>query len=1170
MRLLLVALVLVTAMLSAAPVRADSGPGQLVKDLNTNEPYVNGSYPENFVTIGSITYFAADDGSNGVELWRTDGSSGGTFMVADLVPGPESSRPHLLTNFNGTLYFAAGADYGSTLWTSNGSLQGTVPLKNTASGDTFAVTNIFSFDGQLFFSVDHTVGYNKSLWKSDGTSSGTTFVSASAPISALPVVAANRFYFAGEDAEHGVELWSSDGTTAGTGLVKDLISGSSGLNPQQLIAVNTTVFFIAGLGTGYDQLWRSDGTEAGTVQIPSSAGDQQFGRIGTLSVLNNTLYFLAHRKVCGECDGYEARLWKIDPATSVATTIKTIESAAPFDAGDGVMAVTGNRLYFTLSTSPTGQELWTSDGTAGETVLLKDIRPGSPGSAVSSLLPIGTKLYFIADDGTNGFELWASNGTAVGTALVKDIRGGSESSLGKVYERYYTPKLAARDGTLIFGADGDGGGMELWKSNGTAAGTSRIKAINTVSEGTFGVEDQPLVDINGTSFFSYIRIGGYGSLWKTDGTGSATTLIRDFPPTSRHSDTGPRLLTKVGTTLFFVADGTDTGRELWRSDGTTAGTVLVKDIAANDGYDYSRIQWLTTFGSLLLFAADDGIHGLELWRSDGTPAGTSLVKDIKPGHGDSQLSSFLVVDETLYFIADDGEAGKELWRSDGTEAGTQRVADINPGRASAFEYSSYMTAVDRALYFTANDGTSGRELWRTDGTQAGTRLVKDIKPGAGDGIAFGYNNYFPVSFLVLDNRFFFVADDDVHGRQLWKSDGTTGGTMPLTLFQGTNLFQPAPVLFGVLNGRVLFGADDGTNGYELWRTDGTIAGTQLIINIAPGSQSGLRGLGSVLQQDGKMLFAANDGVHGYEPWQTDGTAANTTMVQDIAVGIGSSMPNGFIISGGRVLFKADDNIHGRELWAMPRTVLPWLHIGVAGPTQTVTNADETFTANLQGTDVSGQTMYTWVVDDRTPVVQVAGSSTSFTTSFPTSGISQVTVTAQTGQNRTSTTTFEVLVVAGAQAQIGVSGGTLSYTDQAGNQVALVFAPAALDQPTAMRLTPANTDQAAAVQTGWFAWTLGALRNGVMIDPFSFGRPAVTTITLRSLPANITDTNLRLRIWQNGAWQMVAPPCGEISRQAANSSGYEVETSLCAAGTYALFGDQQSIASRTVYVPVARR
>jgi ELWxxDGT repeat protein len=194
--------------------------------------------------------------------------------------------------------------------------------------------------------------------------------------------------------------------------------------------------------------------------------------------------------------------------------------------------------------------------------MVKDIVPGEGGSAPSDLTNVNGALYFGANDGKNGSELWKSNGTAAGTKMVKDIDHGEDGS---------------------------------------------------------GPSD--LTNVNGTLYFvarDGVGVGAHGNeLWKSDGTAAGTVMVKDIDPGPNGSSTGN--LKNVDGTLYFRAHDATHGDELWKSDGTAAGTVMVKDI--NPGSGNSSPHNLTAANGLLEFYAFDGMS-LGLFRSDGTADGT--------------------------------------------------------------------------------------------------------------------------------------------------------------------------------------------------------------------------------------------------------------------------------------------------------------------------------------------------------------------------------------------------------------------------------------------------------------------------------------------------------------------------------------------------------------------
>ena len=248
----------------------------------------------------------------------------------------------------------------------------------------------------------------------------------------------------------------------------------------------------------------------------------------------------------------------------------------------------------------------------------------------------------------------------------------------------------------------------------------------------------------------------------------------------------------------------------------------------------------------------------------------------------------------ITYIGDSG--GYEVWR--GTPGVTEMVKDINTGGSSQLQY---LTIVGSTLFFNAYDGINGPELWKSDGTSSGTVMIKDINPGL-----LGSS---PTHLTNVGGTLFFAARDGTTGYELWKSDGTAAGTvMVKDIWPGADGAYLSNLTD--VGGTLFFTANDGTHGYELWKSNGTAAGTVMVKDINLGGASEPQNLTDV---GGTLFFTANDGTHGYELWKSNGTAAGTVMVKDINL-VGDSVPQNLINVGGTLFFTANDGTHGYELW----------------------------------------------------------------------------------------------------------------------------------------------------------------------------------------------------------------------------------------------------------------
>jgi ELWxxDGT repeat protein len=414
-----------------------------------------------------------------------------------------------------------------------------------------------------------------------------------------------------------------------------------------------------------------------------------------------------------------------------------------------------------------------------------DLHPGAADSEPEELTVMGGELYFAANDGSLGRELWKTDGSAPPT-LVVDINTTGFS---------YIDECTALGALLIFEAD-DGSGRELFRSDGTAAGTYLL--TGTIQ----GVQD--LVRMGSHVLFRHSDFVYGAEVWRTDGSLAGTQIVADVRPGSPGSSPYPGAV--VGNEFFFFANDGSIGHEPWKTDGTAAGTGLVKDVWP--GVNPGGIDPGVGLGGVFYFAGQTAL-GREPWRSDGTSAGTWMLRDVRPGGTGSFPQDFTVSGGRVFFSADDGTNGRELWTSDGTQAGTTLVRDIRPGAQGSKPFQSLYGLVDVAgtLFFYADDGVNGGELWNSDGTLSGTVMVADLYPGVGASLVSGG--------IDAGGVLYFSAAGPVVGLELWRSDGTAAGTHPVSdIWPGG--WSSSPAELQVFGSRVYFSATDGSTGRELW------------------------------------------------------------------------------------------------------------------------------------------------------------------------------------------------------------------------------------------------------------------------------------------------------------------------------------------------------------------
>jgi ELWxxDGT repeat protein len=473
-------------------------------------------------------------------------------------------------------------------------------------------------------------------------------------------------------------------------------------------------------------------------------------------------------------------------------------------------------------------------------------------------------LLFRVDDGNGGFELWSTNGTTA-TPLAAS---GDFSDVGIVGAHYYYAVPRSTE-------------TELWRTDGDS--TKRLAGLPGSPFATYEV-----AEVAGDPTSLYVRIVHSSSTVEE----TAVRVVKYDLDTEAAADlvvyagsvedaNEPGLFSAVRGSLYFDARS-GVGRELWSSDGTPAGTRLLRNIAPETGNASSAPGAFVAYADRLYFAADDGIYGRELWSSDASSAGTTLVLDLHPGPGSSEPQDAFVVGSRLLFFARDGVGHESyrLWATDGTTTGSQSLTPAlmpptlalleqfpPPTWASPPRCGPWAVNVGAHAYFRAYGIGSGWQLWRTDGTPGGTARVGPYFPSA------------PCWLTVFDGRIYFGADGgNGSGIELWRYDPATlplgAASLVADLWPGSQGSNPAELT--ALDGRVLFHAYSAANVEQLWQSDGTSAGTLALTSFA--ASSSIRG---ITRANSRVVFGLGP---AEELWASDGTAAGTARVGTVTFG----------------------------------------------------------------------------------------------------------------------------------------------------------------------------------------------------------------------------------------------------------------------------------------------
>jgi ELWxxDGT repeat protein len=446
------------------------------------------------------------------------------------------------------------------------------------------------------------------------------------------------------------------------------------------------------------------------------------------------------------------------------TQLTNLEFPDPMPSNPNQFFTFKGELYFIATDGRSGAEIWKSDGTVQNTILLKDLNLGRGNSVISNFVEFKDKMYFVASDGIHGYQLWSTTGSSQGTIrITEDLDHAVQELLVSGEFIYFLKKI--------------GNSLEVWKSDGTATGTTLVKELVAI--------------------------------WNS-----------------------PANLTSALGLVFFSAqpEGTNDTR-VWRTDGTDEGTFPITAQLDGNGSGPSGTAHPTQFieynGALYLVARSSQLFPypktVGILKTDGTVAGTQPVLGIHEGNMDLiEYGEVVLHQNKLYFSLFDVDRNRYfIWESMGTSGTTKKIYDYS---SDTYFSPSNLCASGNNLLFTSGNASGGTSLVNFDLVTSTPQVLNELT-GPLDQPFFFWGE-FDLNIITkgLGSDFFIKAIIDGYGAaNLWRSNGTATGAIMLS-----DIYRFGDVKF--FNDRLYFAGLSEEN-FELCSSDGTQSGTSMLKEI---------------------------------------------------------------------------------------------------------------------------------------------------------------------------------------------------------------------------------------------------------------------------------------------------------------------------------------------------
>lgn len=550
-----------------------------------------------------------------------------------------------------------------------------------------------------------------------------------------------------------------------------------------------------------------------------------------------------------------------------------------------------NQIFFEAYNESDGQEIWVTDGEEDNARLLKDIYPGKKwgiwGQFSLSSAILNNTLYFIANDGLSNGEIWKTDGTTAGTQKVTHFINSQIERLTQVGDALFFLRKVADS-------------LEVWKSDGSESGTVLVKGGLPIWD-TPSFEDE----LNDLFIFTFQPFGfNESKVWRSDGTASGTFPLTDEVDGNGAGPGGTSALTqyiKYNNTLYFVVRSRalfgSNSVGIVKTDGSLINTVPIIGLYDGSQRLMSYVDAIEIKGKFYFSFYRAGNGHLFIWESDGFASGTQKVYDVV-GSNLFFPSNLAQANGQLLFTGLNNGERTSLFTLDPS---TQNVSEIKELSSNLQSSNSFNVSTCRILpicdekFFIFVPGSNYRSAgWVSDLTPANTQVVEGLENVAWE--------------FTYEGDMFFAKNNATDGRELWKYDCNANQVRSV---DNLNKFKEGLYLpeLSLLRGNLIFQANDGNSGLEPWTYNSLNDILSLIKDIRKDS------LGSfpktITNHNGQSYFIAYDDDYGYELWKSNGTVNGTVLLFDIIDGSQSSRPRFLTSHKSHLYFTANKGLsHG--------------------------------------------------------------------------------------------------------------------------------------------------------------------------------------------------------------------------------------------------------------------